>query len=150
MRPDNDRCESAFEIPIDGGPQVWSTVNATQGMQCRQTNADGPGVWFRFAGNEARVTITTCDDVGEIDSGFNIFVSDTGSCNDLRCTLGSRTRGGTCESEAGTPTITSVTFQTRLGSVYFINVLSSPPNPTFDFDIDGAGTTGLVQVFTAV
>lgn len=114
--------------------------------RCRLTNAGGPGVWFRFEGTNTRVTVNSCDDSNELDSGFNIFVSSTGTCDTLACTLGSRQRGGTCAGDANGA---SVTFLARIDAVYFINVLSFPASPDFDFDNDDAGTTGLVRVSTA-
>jgi hypothetical protein len=139
-------CEGAFNIAIDGVAEQWSTFNATQGMRCRDTNAAGPGVWYGFAGNGERVTVSACDNTVDLDSGFNIFVSNTGFCDDLTCTLGSRTRGGTCSiDDIGA----SVTFRARADAVYFINVLSFPAEPDFDFNIEDAGTTGQVRVFSA-
>jgi hypothetical protein len=146
LRPLNDMCEGAFPLSIDGDIEQWSTFNATRAMRCRDTNAPGPGVWYGFPGNGERVTVAACDNTVDLDSGFNIFVSNTGFCDDLTCTLGSRTRGGTCTIDnIGA----SVTFRARADAVYFINVFSFPPDPTFDFDIEDAGTTGLVRVFSA-
>jgi hypothetical protein len=146
LRPLNDMCEGAFNVAIDGGPQPFSTFNGTQGMICRDTKVPGPGVWFGFAGNGERVSLGICDDTVDLDSGFNIFISNTGLCDDLTCTLGSRTRGGTCSTnEIGG----SVTFRTRVDAVYFVNVFSFPPDPNFDFDIEDAGATGLLRVFSA-
>jgi hypothetical protein len=125
--------------------EEWTTVDATQGMKCRQTNAAGPGVWFTFRGTNNRVTVTTCDDSTDLDSGVNIFVSNTGSCDDLRCTLSSRTRGGTCATDQESA---SVTFLARAEFLYFVNVLSFPDGPSFDFNNNDAGTTGLVRAFT--
>jgi hypothetical protein len=146
LRPLNDICEGAFNISVDGDTEQWSTFNATQAMRCRGTNAPGPGVWYGFAGNGERVTVALCDNTVDLDSGFTIFVSNTGLCDDLTCTLGSRTRGGTCSTDQ---IGASVTVRARADAVYFINVFTFPPDPNFDFDLEDAGATGQVRVFSA-
>lgn len=135
--PPNDRCERAFELGVDGASEGWVNSNSTIGTRCRAPAQGGPSVWYRFVGTGERLSILLCDNDASVDSGINIYKSQSGDCGLKFCGLNSRFAVSPCGSDkaAGVTTLRS-----QAGYVYYVEVMTFGPKE---------GTTGLVRVQTA-
>jgi hypothetical protein len=76
---------------------------------------------------------------------LNLFVAEAGTCDTLACVSESTSgENDTCvKSQVGA----SGSFQSQLGTDYFLEVISVSPSPYFDQN--GAGTSGFVRVETS-
>ncbi len=113
--PANDVCANA--TPLTCGQTVTgSTLNATID-QTPTCNLVFPryGVWYSFAGNNSRVTLTTCGGQTNYDTQIGVY---SGSCAALTCVAGNNNDSG-C---AANGRFSTVTFPALSGTTYYILV----------------------------
>jgi hypothetical protein len=78
-----------------------------------------------------------------LDSGFNLYIAETGTCDTLTCVLEETSTGSSCASnQAGA----NVSFQSQFGTTYYLELVSFSPDP--EFDPTQAGTSGFLRVKT--
>jgi hypothetical protein len=141
VRPQNDICENADELSVDGTTGYWTTANATIGTQCNQQERRGPSVWYRFIGIGGRLVVSECDFSSQFGSGFNLYITSGGTCDTLKCIVPRTSTTGTCDTnQAGA----SVSFRSAVGSVYYVEVTSFSFEPGFNQAF--ADTTGFVAI----
>ncbi|GIV32501.1 MAG: hypothetical protein KatS3mg031_0036 [Chitinophagales bacterium] len=123
----NDACSQAIEITC-GQALSGSTLGATNDTAplCT-TDAAAPGVWYYFIGNGQQATVSTCSSNTFYDTKILVYEGD---CNTLLCVSGNDD-DNLCNVMS---TLSTVTFATDSGTVYFI-LVSGYNGETGEFDL---------------
>jgi Zn-dependent metalloprotease len=115
--PANDLCTGTLPVLTCGGSVTGTTINATTTgdptASC-VTSITAPGVFYRFTGTGALVTMTTCGATTTFDSKLHIF---TGTCGNYVCVTGND--DVTCGAQTA---VSSVTFSSVVGIDYLVFV----------------------------
>lgn len=129
-QPANDQCGSPLTLSVNTPVIVGTTVNATTDSYCARSGIDpvGRGVWYLLLGTGNIMTISTCSEETTYDSRLAIHSSCTGSCyvsEDPGIMI------PTCLNPFGR----QVTFDSTLGSLYYVFVFSATTATVGDFGI---------------
>jgi Secretion system C-terminal sorting domain len=111
----NDVCADAITISC-GNSYAGSTIGAGLDAvpQCFTTGFGLTGVWYKFAGTNQTVTLTTCG-VGSYDTKISVY---TGTCGTLTCFAQNDDNSG-C---VGATATSEVTFNAITGTDYYVFV----------------------------
>lgn len=119
--PPNDECADAIAISsCPTSPITGTTINATIDAEYTNCGAGGSntterGVWYKYAGDNMLVTITTCSSVG-YDSRLTVY---SGTCGSLTCVTANDDAGSSCSFSTLRST---VSFNALSGTDYYIFV----------------------------
>lgn len=127
--PANDDCADAAAIGC-GVTIIGSTEFA---------NADGtdpcgvaltsPGVWYTLVGDGSQVTLSTCASTSGIDTKLHVYTSGfVANCNALTCVA--------ANDDACPGFLSSMTFTTTNGQIYYILVSEFGTGQGLDFQLD--------------
>lgn len=118
-QPANDLCANAIDIFCGAGPYSGTNIAATGTGEPTTSCTTTPGsfgVWYRFTGTGATVTLTTCASVTPtLDTKLNVY---TGSCGTFTCVTGNDDNSGCAANTASS----QVSFVSTLGTTYYILV----------------------------
>jgi hypothetical protein len=131
---ENDFCQRASNIEIDGGEVTGTTVGAWGGSPSNECYVDPsiPDVWYFFDGSDDVLEATACS------SEFSYFsmVVLQGNCTDSYCITSVYTEVEACAS---------VQFQSVIGETYRIIFQTSPDSGSGNFTLSLNSSSSSVQ-----
>lgn len=114
--PENDLCENALGLEcgaVKSGTNINGTATSQPGF-CG-TSVSGAGVWYKFEGNGADISVTTCSPNTDFDTKLTVY---EGGCGSLVC-VGGDDDDPSCSNS----TLSSlVEFSSEVGTIYYMYV----------------------------
>ena len=114
--PENDLCEDALGLEC-GSVRSGTNIGATstgQPSYC-DTFISGGGVWYKFEGNGADISVSTCSPNTDFDTKLSVY---EGVCGSMVCVAGDDDYPG-CSSSSFQ---SMVEFSSEVGTIYYIYV----------------------------
>mmetsp|Transcript_36249 Transcript_36249/g.87337 ORF Transcript_36249/g.87337 Transcript_36249/m.87337 type:complete len:1831 (+) Transcript_36249:46-5538(+) len=148
VRPDNDNCEEAVVLTIDGEMVSGSTDGVMPDTASHNFSPScglgAAGVWFKVQGNGSTLRASTCH--SNTDHRTSVFVF-TGSCQRLNCVAAEAGNVEACSAQTidpGTDPFNSATvnFETLTDTEYYILVASADGSSgNFDLTVSTVNDT---------
>ena len=148
VRPDNDNCEDAVVLTIDGEAVSGSTDGVMPDTASHNFSPScglgAAGVWFKVQGNGGTLKASTCH--SRTDHRTSVFVF-TGSCQRLSCIVAEAGNTEACSAQTTSPAIdpfnsATVNFATEEETEYFILVASADGSSgNFDLTVSSVNDT---------
>ncbi|WP_035558037.1 M4 family metallopeptidase [Hymenobacter sp. IS2118] len=123
LPPGNDLCSGTLPVLACGSTVLGTTTGSTSTgdptASCGTIiTAGAGGVFYRFVGTGASVTLSTCDAATNYDTKLFVF---TGTCGSYTCVGGNDDQTGNCAAN-GSATASQVTFASVAGTNYLVFV----------------------------
>ncbi|MCO6475059.1 MAG: PKD domain-containing protein, partial [Phaeodactylibacter sp.] len=109
-------CDQAIDIQCGQTLEGATAGSAQAVLECGTDLNTAPGQWFRFTGNGATVTASTCSPDTDYDTKLAVF---SGSCDNLICEAGVDDDNEECSIDG---LLSTIEFFAESGTEYFIYV----------------------------
>ncbi|MEC4048400.1 T9SS type A sorting domain-containing protein [Flavobacterium sp. SUN046] len=127
--PANDECATAIDINCGDTITNQTTAGATGGTATSCIGTIGNDIWYRFVGDGLQNVLTATASVE--NPQLEVYASTDGTCSGFTA--------GSCFAADGTGNaVASVTFNSTLGTVYYIHVgnwINGNPGVVFDLSL---------------